>query len=84
MREVGLEKVRVRVQFDEVAVGKDSHGGDDTQNDFTDGCLDQREVGYVGSSGEVEFELGRVDKCHLGGPNLESMVNIPCEQNVVL
>jgi hypothetical protein len=66
----GLEVVVAVVEFDEEAVGEDGHGGDYVEDDFSDGFVDDGEVGDVGCVCEVEFDGWGVDECDLCGADL--------------
>ena len=74
MRLEGLEVVVAVVKLDEEAVGQDGHGGDYVEDYFSDGSVDDGEVGDVGCVGEVKFDGWRVDEGDLCGTDLYTSV----------
>jgi hypothetical protein len=70
VRLVCLEVIVVVVKFDKEAVGENGHARDNAKDCVSDGLLDQKTVGDVGSIREVKLEAWRVDERDLCGSNL--------------
>lgn len=66
---VCLEVVVLCIKCQQEAVGKGEHAVDDGENDASHSTINGGEVGYVGSTGKVQFQEWWVDESDLSGAN---------------
>jgi hypothetical protein len=67
---VSLEVVVVGVEFDEEAVGKNGHAGDDAEDGIAYSLCDQEAISNVGGIREVKLEAWWVDEGYLSSSDL--------------
>ena len=65
-----LEIVGIRVKLDQEAIGQCKHGIDNAKDHLANSVIDEREVSYVSSTSEVEFQDRWVDEGYLSGSDL--------------
>ena len=65
-----FEVVCICVELEQESIWESEHGIDYAENDAANGIVDEREIGNIGSTGEVKFEDWWIDKRYLSGSDL--------------